>query len=73
MRYAFDELQLNRLGGSWFPDNVYSRGMYMKCDWGEDGVHCNYIFKNGKYRDLIVVEILADEYHALVEKKHYWD
>lgn len=31
------------------------------------------IFKNGKYRDLVVVGILADEYHALIEKNHYWD
>ena len=53
MRYAFDELQLNRLDGSWFPDNAPSKGMYTKC--------------------LVVVGILADEYHALIEKNHYWD
>ena len=38
MRYAFDELQLNRLDGSWFPENVASKGMYMKCGWKEEGV-----------------------------------
>lgn len=73
MRYAFDELQLNRLDGSWFPDNAPSKGMYTKCGWVEEGVRRNYIFKNGKYRDLVVVGILADEYHALIEKNHYWD
>ena len=73
MRYAFDELQLNRLDGSWFPENIASRGMYMKCGWKEEGIRRNYIFKNGKYRDLVVVGILADEYHELIEKNHYWN
>lgn len=43
MRYAFDELQLNRLDGSWFPDNAPSKGMYTKCGWVEEGVRRNYI------------------------------
>lgn len=73
MRYAFDELQLNRLDGSWFPENAASKGLYQKCGWTEEGVRRAYIFKNGKYRDLVVVGILAAEYHALIEKNHYWD
>ena len=31
MRYAFDELGLNRLDGSWFDSNVASKGLYKKC------------------------------------------
>lgn len=73
MRYAFDELQLNRLDGSWFPENTASKNMYKYCGWVEEGVRRNYIFKNGEYRDLAIVGILADEYHQLVEKNHYWD
>ena len=73
MRYAFDELQLNRLDGSWFPENEASKGMYTKCGWVEEGVRRNYIFKDGKYRDLVVVGILANEYRNLIEKNHYWD
>lgn len=73
MRYAFDELQLNRLDGSWFDENAASKGMYMKCGWVEEGVKRQYIFKRGAYRDLTVVGILASEYRALIEKNHYWD
>ena len=73
MRYAFDELGLKRLDGSWFPENVASRGMYMKCGWVEEGVRRNYVYKQGKYRDLVVVGILAEEYYELVEKNHYLD
>lgn len=73
MRYAFDELQLNRLDGSWFPENAASQGLYKKCGWKEEGIRRNYIFKNGQYRDLVVVGILAEEYHLLIEENHYWD
>lgn len=70
MRYAFDELQLTRLDGSWFQDNTASRAMYMKCGWKEEGVRRNYVFKNGRYRDLTLSGILVSEYRAMAEK--YW-
>lgn len=73
MRYAFDELQLNRLDGSWFSDNIPSKNMYMKCGWVVEGVRRDYIFKNNEYKNLEVVGILKSEYHALIEKNHYWD
>lgn len=73
MRYAFDELQLNRLDSAWLPENVVSRGMYMKCGWIEEGTRRNYIYKNGKYNDLFIGGILASEYYELVQKNHYWD
>lgn len=73
MRYAFDELQLNRLDSSYFADNMPSAGMLTKCGWIKEGIRRNYIFKNGKYRDLVITGILADEYHELIKKNHYWD
>lgn len=73
MRYAFDELQLNRLDGSWFPENIASKNMYMKCGWKEEGIKKQCVFKRGKYRDLILTGILAQDYYDLIEKNHYWD
>lgn len=73
MRYAFDELGMNRLNSSWFPDNLPSKNMYMKCGWKEEGVRRNYIYKNGRYHDLIETGILAEEYYELVRKNGYWD
>lgn len=73
MRYAFDELQLNRLDGSWFADNIPSKNMYTKCGWKEEGVRRNYIFKGGKYRDLIETGILAEEYYKIIAERNYWD
>lgn len=73
MRYAFDELGLNRLNGSWFSNNLASKGMYMKCGWKEEGIRRQYVFKKGEYRDLVEVGILASEYYELISKNHYWE
>lgn len=73
MRYAFDELGLNRLNGSWFPENVPSKNMYMKCGWKEEGVRRNYIYKGGKYRDLVETGVLAEDYYELINGNHYWE
>lgn len=73
MRYAFDELGLNRLNGAWFAENLPSKNMYMKCGWKEEGVRRKYIFKHGKYRDLIETGVLAEDYYTLVAKNNYWE
>lgn len=73
MRYAFDELQLNRLNSSWFEDNLPSKSMYMKCGWKEEGRRRKFIYKHGKYRDLIETGVLAEDYYKLVETTKYWD
>ncbi len=73
MRYAFDELGLHRLDGSWFADNIASRGMYMKCGWREEGIRRECIYKQGKFRDLTVVGILASDYYELINNNHYWE
>ena len=72
MRYAFDELQLNRLNGSWFEMNIASKTMYTKCGWQEEGRLREYVYKNGNYRDLITVGILKSDYEKLIEKNNYW-
>lgn len=73
MRYAFDELGFNRLNGSWFPENIASKSMYMKCGWKEEGIRRNYIYKHGKYRDLVETGILAEEYYELIKQNNYWE
>lgn len=73
MRYAFDELGFHRLDGSWFADNTASIRLYKKCGWVEEGVQREYVYKNGKFRDLVITGVLASDYYALIEKNHYWD
>lgn len=73
MRYAFDELQLHRLDSSRFVDNIPSQRLYKKCGWVEEGIHKDYIFKGGKYKDLVFMRILAEEYYSLIKENNYWN
>ena len=73
MRYAFDELGLHRLDGSWFDDNIASKGVYTKCGWTVEGVKREYVYKGGEYKDLSIVGILAADYYALIKRNHYWE
>ena len=73
MRYAFDELGLHRLDGSWFDFNTASINLYKKCGWKEEGVRREYVFKRGEWRDLTVVGVLESDYRKLVASNHYWD
>lgn len=69
MKYAFEELQLNRLYGSILEYNTASRKLYEKCGWTEEGVERKSIFKNNQYHDEIVLGILKEDYE---EKKSEW-
>lgn len=72
MRYAFDELGLHRLDGSWFDTNTASKGLYKKCGWKEEGIRREYIYKHGEYRDLTIVGITENDYRELIAKNNYW-
>lgn len=72
MRYAFNELQLNRLDGSWFETNIASQKLYIKCGWKVEGKRRQYIYKNGQYRDLVVVGVLKEDYEKLLKENNYW-
>lgn len=62
MRYAFEELNLNRLCGSILDYNTASWKLYTKCGWKSEGVYRQSIFKNGAYHDESPVAILKSEY-----------
>lgn len=62
MKYAFEELQLNRLDGSFLPYNKASINLYKKCGWKIEGEKENAIFKNGEYHNLIITGITYNDY-----------
>lgn len=73
MRYAFDELGLHRLDGSWFDFNIASKTLYIKCGWQIEGVKREYVYKRGEWRDLTIVSILERDYRELLLKNNYWE
>lgn len=73
MRYAFDELGLHRLDGSWFDTNVASAKLYTKCGWKVEGRRREYVYKNGEWRDLNIVGVTSNDYYELINSNGYWN
>lgn len=74
MKYAFEELQLNRLDGSIIKYNEPSTKLYCdKCRWQVEGVKRKSVFKLNEYHDELIVGILRDEYFELINDNKYWD
>lgn len=68
MKYAFEELQLNRLWGSILDYNIPSQKLYEKCGWVKEGCYRQSVFKNNEYHDEWPMAILREEYFAWKEK-----
>lgn len=73
MRYAFDELGLNRLDGDMISSNTLSINFYTKrCGWEVEGVKKDWFYRKGGFLDKVVVGITRsrfDEFNKLID---YW-
>ncbi len=75
MRYAFEEMNLERIDGSIIEYNEISYKFYCgkKLGWKEEGRKKNYYFRRGRYWDQIIVGITREEYGALIKRTMYWE
>jgi RimJ/RimL family protein N-acetyltransferase len=74
MKFAFDELNLQRLDGSMLETNEASIGLYCeKLGWTKEGVRTSYYYRNGKYFDQILVGVSKEDYYKTVAKLDYWN
>jgi RimJ/RimL family protein N-acetyltransferase len=74
MKYAFDELNLNRLDGSMLETNHASISLYCeKLGWTKEGARRAYYYRNGTYFDQVVVGVLKEDYYKTVAKLGYWN
>jgi RimJ/RimL family protein N-acetyltransferase len=74
MRYAFEELNLERLEGSMIEYNKLSISTYCgkRLGWKEEGRRRNYFFRKGRFWDQILVGVTKQDYQELLEKTNYW-
>lgn len=74
MRYAFDELHLERLDGSMIEYNTVSLSFYCeKLGWKKEGRRRDWFFRKGRYWDQVIVGITKQDYEQLIEETNYWD
>lgn len=62
LRHAFEDLNLNRVELKVLPDNEPALGLYRKAGFKEEGLLRQYAFKNGEYRDTLIMSILREEW-----------
>lgn len=72
MRYAFNELRLNRINGSALAYNKASLRVCEKVGFKVEGTQRQAVFKDGKYIDLILMGCLKSDYEALIKENNYW-
>jgi len=74
MRFAFEELGLERLDGEIVEFNKASIGLYTKkCGWVVEGKRRRSVFRDDQWHDSLIVGILREDYLKLVEETRYWD
>ena len=73
LRYAFNELRLNRIGNNILEYNLMSQKIYESVGFKFEGRKRKAIYKNGKFNDLIVMGCLKSDYEELIASNHYWE
>ena len=64
-KFAFEELNLNRIELDVYDFNVRAHKCYLKCGFKEEGRMRQKLFRNGQFRDVIKMAILKEEYEEL--------
>lgn len=73
MRYAFEELRLNRINGSALAYNKASLRVCEKVGFKKEGIQRQSIYKNGRYEDVILLGCLRSDYEEIIRENHYWE
>ncbi|HJV74820.1 MAG TPA: GNAT family protein [Noviherbaspirillum sp.] len=74
MRYAFDELGLERLDTGMVALNERSINFYTNyCGWEIEGRRKNWYYRGGRYYDKVLAGITRERYRAVVQKSGYWN
>ena len=61
LHYGFEERGLNRVYAHINADNAASLRMHEKCGYTREGILRQAVFKNGRFKDVVVMSILKEE------------
>ncbi len=62
LKYGFNERGLNRVEARINSDNIASLKMHEKCGYVKEGVLRQALFKNGQFKDVVIMSILKEEF-----------
>ncbi len=70
MKYAFEELGLQRIDTTIIEYNVASLNLYAKCGWKKEGVQRKWYFRKNQFWDRIIVGVTNEDYAELIQKNN---
>ncbi len=73
LKYAFEELRLNRVNGSVLEYNTASKRVCEKVGFKAEGIKRSAVYKKGSYHNLVTFGVLKSDYYELIEKNGYWN
>ena len=74
MRYAFDELGLERLDTDIIESNTASLNLHIeKCGWNIEGRKSKWYFRHGKRWDKILLGITKERYFEILASNNFWN
>lgn len=65
LRFAFDEMNLNRVWLTVHDSNERAITCYRKCGFQEEGRLRQEVFRDGRYQDIVIMGILRSEFDSL--------
>ena len=65
LEHAFYDLNLNRVYGYWLEENKRSIAVSKKCGFVEEGKIRQCVYKNGVFKNMIIMSILREEFVEL--------
>lgn len=71
IKYAFEEMGMNRIQTAYLDDNDASFHIGQKLGFVLEGVHRDFVFKTGRYHSMRFCSLLRSEYEALKEEGGY--
>lgn len=72
MRFAFEELGLERLDGQIIESNEASMRLYTGLGWTAEGRRRHSVFRANRWFDSFVMGILREDYQRFVDQTKYW-
>jgi RimJ/RimL family protein N-acetyltransferase len=70
LEYAFEELGMHRVSGLWLSENTVSLFLGKMSGFRQEGVLRDYVYKNGKHHDVVVMSMLRPEFEEFQKRYH---
>lgn len=73
LRYGFYSLGMNRIWSSAWVDNEISLSSNRKIGMSEEGILRQFVYKNGRFNDAVVLAMLREDFERLHGGPDKWD